>query len=203
MNRPTLETYHQNGELCMLKQSILLVMMLLLISACDLMISVEDAGGNNTGGTGTTGTGSGNNTGGNPTGGEVGQVTNVVDGDTIDVMIDGEEVRVRYVGVNTPERDEVCYSEAVDANRRLVQGQTVTLVRDTSETDRYGRLLRYIYVGNTFVNQVLVEQGYAEAVLYDPDDQYFNAFSRLEQAAANAGLGCHPTGIFADESTTR
>jgi micrococcal nuclease len=184
----------------MLKRLILLAMLLLLISACDLMISVEDAGGN-TGS--TTGTGSGNNTGGNPTGGETGQVTNVIDGDTIDVMLNGEVVRVRYVGVNTPERDEVCYSDAVSANRRMVENQTVTLVRDTSETDRYGRLLRYIYVGGTFVNQVLVEQGYAEAVLYDPDDQYFNTFSQLEQAAARAGLGCHPTGIFADESTTR
>jgi endonuclease YncB( thermonuclease family) len=192
----------------MLKRLILLAMMLLLISACDLMISVEDAGGNTTGtGSGntgsTTGTGSGNNTGGNPTGGETGQVTNVIDGDTIDVMLNGEVVRVRYVGVNTPERDEVCYSDAVSANRRMVEGQTVTLVRDTSETDRYGRLLRYIYVGGTFVNQVLVEQGYAEAVLYDPDDQYFNTFSQLEQTAARAGLGCHSTGIFADESTTR
>jgi endonuclease YncB( thermonuclease family) len=192
----------------MLKRLILLAMLLLLISACDLMISVEDAGGN-TGN--TTGTGSGGNTsgttgtvsGGNPTGGETGLVTNVIDGDTIDVMLNGEVVRVRYVGVNTPERDEVCYSDATNANRLMVEGQTVTMVRDTSNTDRYGRLLRYIYVGNTFVNQVLVEQGYAEAVLYDPDDQYFNTFSRLEQAAANARLGCHPTGIFADESTTR
>lgn len=194
----------------MLKRFILLAMLLLLISACDLMISVEDAGGNtgNTTGTGSGGntgntTGTGNNTGGNPTGGETGQVTNVIDGDTIDVMLNGEVVRVRYVGVNTPERDEVCYSDATNANRRMVENQTVTLVRDTSNTDRYGRLLRYIYVGGTFVNQVLVEQGYAEAVLYDPDDQYFNTFSQLEQAAARAGLGCHPTGIFADESTTR
>ncbi len=135
--------------------------------------------------------------------GDSARVVRVIDGDTIDVNLGGTEYRVRYVGMNTPERDEVCYREAVDANRRLVEGQTVTLVRDTSNTDRYDRLLRYIYVGNTFVNQALVEQGYAEAVRYDPDDQEWQNFVALERQAASANLGCHPTGIFNDNSDTR
>jgi micrococcal nuclease len=108
--------------------------------------------------------------------GETAQVVSVIDGDTIDVVIDGTEYRVRYVGVNTPERDEVCYQDATNANRDLVQGQTVTLVRDESDTDRFGRLLRYIYVGNVFVNDALVRNGWAEAVLYNPDDRHYNAF---------------------------
>ena len=135
--------------------------------------------------------------------GDSARVVNVIDGDTIDVVISGREYRVRYVGVNTPERDEPCYRDAVEANRRLVEGQTVTLVRDTSDTDRYDRLLRYIYVGNTFVNQALVEQGYAEAVRYDPDDLHWQSFSALETQAARAGLACHSTGIFNDNSNTR
>jgi endonuclease YncB( thermonuclease family) len=135
--------------------------------------------------------------------GETAQVVSVIDGDTIDVVIDGTEYRVRYVGVNTPERDEVCYQDATNANRDLVQGQTVTLVRDESDTDRFGRLLRYIYVGNVFVNDALVRNGWAEAVLYNPDDRHYNAFSDLEQAAARNGVGCHSTGIFDDNSDTR
>lgn len=131
------------------------------------------------------------------------RVIRVIDGDTIDVSINGAEYRVRYVGVNTPERGEPCYSEATAANANMVLNQTVRLVKDTSDTDRYDRLLRYIYVGDTFVNRELVAQGYAEAVLYQPDDQYFDTFANLERDAAQAGRGCHPTGIFNDGSTTR
>jgi micrococcal nuclease len=160
---------------------ILLLVVLLLLTACD-----DIASG-----------------GGASSGGEEGQVTNVIDGDTIDVILNGEEVRVRYVGVNTPERDETCYSEAAAANRALVEGQTVRMVKDESETDRYGRLLRYIYVGNTFVNEQLIAQGFAEVVLYEPDDRFYEDFLRFESNAARNGLGCHPTGIFNDNSSTR
>jgi endonuclease YncB( thermonuclease family) len=137
------------------------------------------------------------------TSGETGSVVNVIDGDTIDVMLDGQRVRVRYIGMNTPERDESCYAEATAANAALVESKTVTLVKDQSETDSFDRLLRYIYVGDIFVNAQLVTQGYAEAVLYEPDDAHYNEFLNLERQATNANLGCHPTGIFNDGSDTR
>jgi len=141
--------------------------------------------------------------GGQPTGDETGRVTRVIDGDTIDVDISGTVYRVRYVGVNTPERDEPCYREATDANASFVQGKTVRLVRDQTNTDRYDRLLRYIYVGDTLVNRELIVQGYGEAVLYQPDNRHFVEFSNLEQQSARANRGCHPTGIFDDGSDTR
>jgi micrococcal nuclease len=159
----------------------LLLVLLLLLTACD-----DIASG-----------------GGARSGGEEGQVMNVIDGDTIDVILDGEEVRVRYVGVNTPERDETCYSEATAANRALVENQRVRLVKDVSETDRYGRLLRYVYVGDTFVNQMLVAEGFAEVVLYEPDDSFYEDFLRFESNATRNNLGCHPSGIFNDNSNTR
>ena len=136
-------------------------------------------------------------------GGEQAQVVNVIDGDTIDVQLNGQTVRIRYIGVNTPERDEVCYGDATRANADLVSGKTVTLIKDQSETDRFGRLLRYIYVGNVFVNEQLVEQGYAEVVSYPPDTAQYDYFRRLEDAARSANRGCHPTGIFDDGSFTR
>lgn len=138
-----------------------------------------------------------------PAGGELAVVTRVVDGDTIDVTINGRPFTVRYIGVNTPERDEVCYSEARNGNAALVQGQTIQLVKDVSETDRFGRLLRYVYVGSTFVNQVLVQQGWAEAVSYPPDTAFLATFQRFEVEARDAQRGCHPTGIFNDGSNTR
>lgn len=138
-----------------------------------------------------------------PAGGEQGIVVSVIDGDTIDVRIGSETVRVRYVGMNTPERDEACYSDARRANADLVDGRTVTLVTDVSNTDRFGRLLRYIYVGDVFVNARLVEQGYAEVVSYPPDNANFDYFRQLEDQARAANRGCHPTGIFNDNNYER
>lgn len=163
--------------------AILGIILLLALSACE-SVSLESSNGSSASG-------------------ETGRVVRVIDGDTIDVEVNGETIRVRYVGMNTPERDEPCYQEATDANRRLVEGKTVRLERDTSDTDRYDRPLRYVYVGDTFVNWELVEDGYAEAVLYEPDDRYYEDFLRLESQATLANRGCHPTGIFDDGSTRR
>ena len=135
--------------------------------------------------------------------GEEAKVLRVVDGDTIDVEINGERHRVRYIGMNTPERNEPCFDEATQANVDLALGKAVHLVSDVSETDRYGRLLRYVYVGDVFVNLELVAQGYAEAVLYRPDDRHYELLSELEAEAAQAGLGCHRTGVFDDGDARR
>lgn len=134
---------------------------------------------------------------------EEARVTQIVDGDTIEVQMDGVGYRVRYVGVNTPERDETCYSDATAANTALVRGQTVRMIRDQSNTDQYGRLLRYIFVDDRFVNAELVANGWAEAVEYNPDRRYTANFRILEAEARAAGRGCHPTGIFDDGSDTR
>src|SRR3954462_11402726 len=111
------------------------VMLILLVCACTRTPS-GSAGGSPPG-----------SSSGDVPAGQAAQVTRVIDGDTIDVEMSGVSYRVRYIGMNTPERDEACYQEAKDANAVLVSGKTVTLVKDTSETDVYGRLLRYIYAG--------------------------------------------------------
>jgi endonuclease YncB( thermonuclease family) len=135
--------------------------------------------------------------------GETATVTRVIDGDTIDVQMNGQSYRVRYIGMNTPESDQSCYAEATNANAALVQGKTVRLVKDVSETDQYDRLLRYVYVGDVFVNARLVQDGFAEVVSYPPDTANFDLFKNLEIQATAANLGCHPTGIFDDGSYTR
>lgn len=167
-------------------QRLILIVLIALLGACDAVL--EENGGSG---------------GDVPTGDEMGRVVRVIDGDTIEVEINGEIYDVRYVGVNTPERDEVCYDEATATNAAFVEGQTVRLVRDVSNTDRYNRLLRYVFVGDTFVNRELIIRGYAEAVLYEPDDRYHTEFVALERESARASRGCHPTGIFDDGSTTR
>ena len=93
-------------------------------------------------------------------------VQRVIDGDTV-VLANGE--RVRYIGMDTPERGERLFDEATEYNRRLVEGQRVGLLKDQSETDRFGRLLRYVLAGDILVNAELVREGLAEAKRYDPD----------------------------------
>jgi micrococcal nuclease len=100
---------------------------------------------------------------------KTGQVVSVTDGDTIRVRIDGWNYPVRYIGIDTPEMDGYFGAEARSQNYRLVAGRKVTLVKDVSYTDQYGRLLRYVFVGDTFVNYELAQSGYAQAATYPPD----------------------------------
>jgi micrococcal nuclease len=117
------------------------------------------------------------------------KVTRVIDGDTVE--IEGGQ-RVRYIGIDTPEtgRRADCFSEeASEKNRELVEGKTVRLERDVSETDRYGRLLRYIFAGDEFVNDVLVREGYATAATFPPDVKYSLQFIEAEQEARENNRG--------------
>ncbi|MFA6356488.1 MAG: thermonuclease family protein, partial [Candidatus Omnitrophota bacterium] len=87
-------------------------------------------------------------------------VSKVIDGDTV-VLENGEHVR--YIGIDTPEKGRPYYSEAKRQNEKLVKGRKVRLEFDAGKADRYGRVLAYVYDGNTFVNEELVRNGYALA----------------------------------------
>jgi len=133
-------------------------------------------------------------------------VVRVIDGDTIAVLIDGAECTIRYIGINTPEtvdprKPVECYGrEASQRNRELVEGQTVELEKDVSETDQYDRLLRYVWVDGTMVNAILVGEGYAAVVTYPPDVKYQELFLDLEREAREAGRGLW-TGCFGPSPT--
>ena len=120
-------------------------------------------------------------------------VARAVDGDTVE-LADG--TKVRYVGVNTPEthhptKGVQCYGkEAAAYNQTLVAGKKVRLVKDVSETDRYGRLLRFVYLEDgTFVNRLLLEQGYAEVMTYPPDVAKSKEFIAVQAEARAAKRG--------------
>ncbi|HET8943321.1 MAG TPA: thermonuclease family protein [Dehalococcoidia bacterium] len=122
-------------------------------------------------------------------------VTRVVDGDTIVVEISGREYKLRYIGINTPEvvdprRPVECFGqEARGYNEELVLGRTVGLEKDVSETDEFGRLLRYVWIGDQMVNAALVREGYAQASAYPPDVKYQDLLSSLQSEAAGVGRG--------------
>jgi micrococcal nuclease len=120
---------------------------------------------------------------------EAAQVVEVVDGDTIDVRLGEQVMRVRYIGVDTPEQDEALYGEALAYNQSLVGQRTVTLVKDISETDSFGRLLRYVIAGEVFVNQVLVEQGFAQSMAYAPDTACVAVFEAAQRSAQTVQVG--------------
>jgi len=122
-------------------------------------------------------------------------VTRVVDGDTVEVEIDGQLTKVRYIGIDTPEsvdprRAVECFGkEAAERNRELVEGETVGLEKDVSDTDAFGRLLRYVWLDGRLVNARLVTEGYALAATYPPDVRYSELFAQLQSEAQAAGLG--------------
>ena len=120
---------------------------------------------------------------------ETAKVTRVIDSDTI--VIQGD-YRVRYIGIDTPEIHPTVEDygiEAWEVNRELVEGKEIRLEMDVSETDKYGRLLRYVYVDDTFVNAELVRLGLAEARAYPPDTRYQDELETLESEARQAGRG--------------
>ena len=113
-------------------------------------------------------------------------VTQVIDGDTV-ALSNGD--RVRYIGMDTPERGEPLYKEATEFNRNLVEGKAVRLTKDISERDRYGRLLRYVYVDDILVNAELVREGYAREFEYKPDVRFRDCFVALEKEARKKKRG--------------
>jgi micrococcal nuclease len=129
--------------------------------------------------------------------GESTVVEKVVDGDTIEVS--GNR-KVRYIGIDTPEtvdprRPVGCFGkEASDENKQLVEGKTVILVKDVSDTDKFNRLLRYVYTKNDdgsllFVNDYLVKNGFAKASTYPPDIKFQEQFLKSEAEARNSFKG--------------
>lgn len=120
------------------------------------------------------------------------RVLRVIDGDTIELT---DKTRVRYIGINTPElatgkQTAQCYArEAARLNQQLVEGQEVYLGKDLSDRDKYGRLLRYVYIDNIFANDFLLRQGYARLEIIPPDVKYAQTLLEAEKEARNNKRG--------------
>lgn len=128
------------------------------------------------------------------------KVSRVVDGDTVELS-DG--TKVRLIGVNTPEsttRTEPYGKEASNYTKDQLTGKTVYLEKDVSETDQYGRLLRYVWLNipkeitdseikSKMFNAILVKNGYAEVSTYPPDVKYKEYFTKYNAAARNENKG--------------
>jgi micrococcal nuclease len=122
-------------------------------------------------------------------------VVRAVDGDTIEVRLDGRLEDVRYIGVDTPETVKPdtpvqCFGErASHFDRRLVTHRRVRLVFGVERRDIYGRLLAYVYLRHRFVNAELVRRGLARTLTIPPNNRFAERFERLQTVAARAGRG--------------
>lgn len=117
------------------------------------------------------------------------RVTDIIDGDTIRVSIDGAIVTIRYFGIDAPERGQRCFREATDRNRTLLEGNVVLLMTDTRRQDSFGRELRYVFLpSGVSVDATLVAEGFALA--WRQDGQYRDRIVSLEEEAREAGRGC-------------
>ncbi|MFA6080854.1 MAG: thermonuclease family protein [Patescibacteria group bacterium] len=124
------------------------------------------------------------------------KVIRVIDGDTIE--IEGK-IKVRYIGVDSPEiyHDSTgkktgveCFAnESYLENKKLVEGKEVSLIKDVSDKDKYGRLLRYVYVEGLFINDYLIKNGYAKLMTIKPDIKYSQQFKEEEKLAQVNNLG--------------
>lgn len=91
------------------------------------------------------------------------KVAKIIDGDTV-LLSDG--LVLRYVGITAPETGEPFEKEATEANRKLVENKTVKLVYDNYKSDKFGRLLAYVYIDSLSVSEELARLGLAEVVVY-------------------------------------
>jgi micrococcal nuclease len=125
-------------------------------------------------------------------------VLSVVDGDTLHVLWDGQETRLRYYGVDTPEVGQACHDEAQARNAALA-GKEVLLAFDERPRDNYGRLLAYVFTADgTSVDAALVAEGFGRA--WTRDGRWRDGIKELERAARADKTGCLWSRPAADRS---
>ena len=124
---------------------------------------------------------------------QAGTVSNVVDGDTLDVVLaGGKRERVRLIGIDTPERGACFAAKATSRARALAQGKRVVLKGDATQAtrDRYGRLLAYVWLpGGKDLGYQLVAGGFAKVYVYDRAFQRLSAYRNAEASAKRATAG--------------
>jgi micrococcal nuclease len=125
-----------------------------------------------------------------------GKVTNVVDGDTMDIQFEnGKEERVRLVLVDTPETKHPTKPvqpfgpEASAFTKEMLTGKNVQVELDVQERDQYGRILAYVYIDGKMFNELLLEKGLARVAVFPPNTRYVDEFYAIQKKAQETKLG--------------
>ena len=96
---------------------------------------------------------------------------------------------VRLIRINTPASERYFYGEAKEILKLLVLNKNVRLEKDVDNKDAYGRLLRYVYLGNLFVNLEMVKRGFANVFTFPPNVKYTDKFIEAERGARTNEVG--------------
>lgn len=126
---------------------------------------------------------------------EIGTIVSISDGDTLRVLVGTNEMNIRLIGIDTPEihhQDEPiqCYGVAAKQGlSNLILNKEVRLEKDVSDVDKYDRYLRYIWIGDTLVNEYMTKNGYAMASSYPPDTKYQDLIDTGEKYAKDNLIG--------------
>lgn len=131
-------------------------------------------------------------------------ITEVVDGDTYKIHYEGKEQKIRLIGVDTPEsvhpdktKNTNYGKQASDYVKQLIENQYISLEFDVSKTDKYGRLLAYVYLENgQMLNEKLVKEGYAQVATYPPNVKYVDNFKILQEEARKNKVGFWKEEVF-------
>lgn len=138
--------------------------------------------------------------------GEKVKVTRVIDGDTIEVNLNGKVEKVRLILVDTPETKHPRMGvqpfgpEASEFTTKSLDGKTVTLELGTQERDKYGRLLAYVWIGDKLFNKTLLEKGLARVAVYPPNTKYLDEFNAVQGKAKKQAIGIWSIENYAQEN---
>lgn len=118
-------------------------------------------------------------------------ITRIIDGDTI---VDSQDRKIRLIGINTPELDKnnklFCFANKSSSRvSDLILNKKVYLEKDISDVDKYQRLLRYVWLEDKMINQILLEEGLAQVSTYAPDIKYQETFLEIQQKSRENNLG--------------
>lgn len=114
-------------------------------------------------------------------------ISRVVDGDSVELK-DGTEVRL--LGINAAERGQLCYQEAANKLKELIEGKNVILEKDVEDKDQYGRLLRFVFLENENINVKMVKEGLAKVYVLEPNVKYESELREAWEKCKEQKKGC-------------
>jgi micrococcal nuclease len=134
-------------------------------------------------------------------------VVRVIDGDTIDIE---DDIRVRLLGIDSPERGECFYKESKSFLKDLIGGKQVNIKKDITGVDKYGRFLRYVILPSNepeeddiLVNEKIIKEGYAFTLAIAPDNEYRDLFFSAQELAKKKKRGLWGSCDYSDKQKTK